>query len=233
MLSVFFGNDAVQVRQKAFAFLQTLTESDSLVTHITADRYDEGIISDLAGGSSLFGGGQVCVIDTPSEDSVVLESVMESLALMGGSANQFVLIETSLTAPHKKKIQSHAKIVEEIDGTKKEKFNAFSLTDAFLRKDKKSLWLLLMEAQKQGLSNEEIIGVLFWQIKTLRLVERTSSAEEAGQKPFVYSKAKRALSNFKKGELDTLSKSLLTIYHEGHLGTHDTALALEKWVLTL
>jgi hypothetical protein len=67
----------------------------------------------------------------------------------------------------------------------------------------------------------------------LRLAERTKSAEEAGQKPFVYSKAKRALSAFKEGELDSISRDLLSIYHDGHLGKRDIDLALERWVLTL
>ncbi len=233
MLYVYFGNDAIRVRQKAFDFVHTITEDDSLVTTISSDRYEEGIITDIAEGSSLFGGIQVCVIDTPSEDSEVFLHVMEQLAVMQDSHNHFILIESVLKADEKKKIQSRATKFEELTSEKKEKFNAFLLTDALLRRDKKSLWLLLMEAQTNGLSNEEIIGVLFWQVKILRLVEKTKSAEEAGQKPFVYSKAKRALMNFKKGDLDSISKNLLTIYHDGHLGRHDTALALERFVLTV
>ncbi len=233
MLYVYFGNDAIRVRQEAFDFVHTLTEDDSLVTTISSDRYEEGVLIDIAEGSSLFGGTQVCVIDTPSEDSEVFQHVMEQLEVMKVSQNHFIIIESALKADEKKKLLSQATKFEELTSDKKEKFNAFLLTDALLRRDKKSLWLLLMEAQKNELSNEEITGVLFWQIKILRLVEKTKSAEEAGQKPFVYSKAKRALTNFKKEELDTMSRTLLSIYHDGHLGRCDTALALEKWVLTI
>ncbi len=233
MLYVYFGNDAPRVRQKAFSFIHTLTKGEVIATHITHENYEQGMITDFAEGSSLFGGRHVVVIDTVSEDVLVFEQVLELLPLMEDSVNHFVLIEGTLRAPDKKKIHAHTKKVEEITGEAKEKFNAFLLTDAFLRKDKKSLWLLLMEAWSAGVSNEEIIGILFWQVKILRLVEKTESAEEAGQKPFVYSKAKRALSSFKKGELDACSRNLLSIYHDGHQGKVDTSRALEKWTLSI
>jgi hypothetical protein len=82
-----------------------------------------------------------------------------------------------------------------------------------------------------GLSAEEIIGTLWWQLKTLRLAMLTKSAEEAGVKDFPYNKAKRALKNFKDGEIETLSLRLLNLYHDGHAGKCDIDLALEEWVL--
>ena len=233
MLSIFFGNDVSLVRKKAFDFMRTHMDVDTLVTQITTDQYGEGMLVDLAGGSSLFGATQMILIDTPSEDPLVFDAVMSELSLMKESVNNFVLIEGPLLAVNKKKIETHATHVEECTLPKTEKFNAFALTDAFLLRDKKKLWLLLQEGERDGLSSEQAIGLLFWQIKTLRLVEKTASAEEAGQKPFVYSKAKRALSSFKKGELDTLSRDLLKIYHDGHLGRQDISLALEQWVLKL
>ncbi len=233
MLYVYFGNDVARVRQKAFDFIHTLTAKGVVATPLTSDTYKEGILTDFAEATSLFGEVQAVIIDTPSEDASVFEDVFKQLKVLNESENHFVIIEGSLNAAQKKTVLAHATKSEELTADKKEKFNAFLLTDAFLRRDKKSLWLLLMEAWKEGLSNEEIIGVLFWQVKILRLAERTKTPEEAEQKPFVYSKAKRALSNFKKGELDALATTLLSIYHEGHLGKHDTGIALEKWVLGL
>jgi len=102
-----------------------------------------------------------------------------------------------------------------------------------MQQDELLAWILLAKAWRNNLSNEEIIGTLYWQVKMLRLVERTKNAEEAGQKPFVYSKAKRSLRQFTEGELDSLSRDLLSIYHEGHLGRRDMDSALERWVLSL
>ena len=231
MLYVYFGSDTTGVRQKAFHFVRTLTQDDALTTSITEENYQTGVIEDLAEGVSLFSTEQIIVLDTPSEREEFFEGVLKSLVLLKESKNHFVVIEGTLTAGDKKKMHAHAVTIEEVEGGKQEKFNTFLLTDALLRRDKKSLWLLLMDAWKAGITNEAIMGVLFWQIKILRLAEKTKSAEEAQQNSFVYQKAKRALSYFKKGELDTLSRTLLAIYHDGHLGKQDTSLALERLVL--
>ena len=56
---------------------------------------------------------------------------------------------------------------------------------------------------------------------------------EAGQQPFVYDKAKRALSKYKQGELTALSHELILLYHKGHMGMCTLPHALEAWVLKL
>ncbi len=233
MLHVYFGNDTTRVRQKAFDFLRTLSDGEVQVTSITAETYEEGMIPDVAEGVSLFGKGQIFLVDTVSEDQSAFANLLEHLESMQSSSYHFVMIEGTLNAVDKKKIAKHAASCEEIIAEKKERFDAFLLTDALLQRDKKSLWLLLIEAWREGLSNEKIIGLLTWQVKVLRLVEKTKSAEEAGQKSFVYSKAKRALSKFKKGDVDRMSRELLTIYHDGHAGKVNTSIALEQWVLKL
>jgi len=107
------------------------------------------------------------------------------------------------------------------------------MAEALARKDKRSLWILLCEAKRNGLSAEEIIGTLWWQLKTMRLASLTSSAEEAGVKDYPYNKAKQSLRNFKPGELGSISFRLMNLYHEGHKGKRDIDLALEEWVLTV
>ncbi len=233
MLFVHFGKEIGPVREKSFAFLHTITEPDTLVTRVTADTYQEGVVADLAESVSLFEAPQVIVLDTLSEHETAFAEVLDTLPALQKSTNTFVLIEGALSAPHKKRIEACAEKIHEVNGKIPEKFNIFSLCDALLERNKKSLWLLFMEAQRNGSTNEEILGTLFWQMKILRLAERTKTAEEAGQKTYPYDKAKRALARFKKGEVDALARSLLVIYHEGHTGKRDTALALEEWVLTV
>lgn len=233
MLYVFCGTDTTGVRKEAFDFIETLQTDGVEVIKITAQEYVEGSIVELTQGEGLFGTKQIVVFDTPSENEEVENELLEYLEGMKESGNTFVMIEGRCLAPKKKKLSKFAEKLVEVTGGKKERFNVFSLTDTLLRKDKKSLWLLLTQAWKEGVSNEEIIGILFWQIKILRLVSKTRTATEAGQKPFVYQKAKRALMGFKEGEVDELSKSLLAIYHDGHQGVVDLDVALERWVLTL
>lgn len=232
MLYVYFGNDATQVRQKAFAFLESLGDVGGQVTRISSDAYIPGMLTELTQGTSLFGGSEVVVLDTPSENGVFYESVMKNIESLKGSAHIFILIEKNLSAADKKRCQACAQECFEFS-KQKELLNVFALSDHLSTRNKKNLWIQLTQLAGEGVPYEEIIGILFWQLKVLRLAERTGSADEAGLKPFVYQKAKRALSSFKNGELDTLSQSLLRIYHDGHMGKVDIPLALEKWVLTI
>ena len=231
MLYVFFGKDAITVREKAFAQMGTLTTDALAIVRVTDEEYCEGMLAAFAEGVSLFGEIQVILLDTPSSDAVFNEAVLMNAEVLAQSQNHFVIIEESLLAPQKKIYTAHAQKIEECQGDTVAKFNTFALTDAFLKRDKKLLWMLYSQAKEAGVSNEEIAGILFWQIKLLRVVEKTKNSEASGQKPFVYNKAKRALMNFKKGELHTLSRTLVQLYHDGHGGKVDMGNALEQWVL--
>jgi DNA polymerase III delta subunit len=232
MLYVFFGKDETGVRKGAHEFVKTLTQNFDDVSRITSDIYVPGMLDDATESVSLFGEAQVFLIDTPSCDPLFNEDVKEALESMAKSRNHFVIIEKGLTAPERKVYEKHTTAIEEfVPTTGKSEYNVFNLCDALLERDKKKLWLLLMESE--GVASEEIIGVLFWQIKLLRLAEKTRTPEEAGQKPFPYNKAKRALTKFKKGEVDALSRSLTQLYHDGHGGKVDLRAGLERWVLSI
>lgn len=233
MLYIFYGNGAVAVRQKAFEFLGEQEAKGMKLERIDADAYVPGICADIAQSASLFGEKTVYLLDTPSTDAAFYEEVTGMLEAFKESANVFVVIEASLLAAPKKVFAKYADSIEEIETQKEERFNAFAMADSLSKKDKKTLWLQLQDAKGAGLSAEELIGTLWWQLKTLRLAKLTKSAEEASMKDFPYNKAKRSLGNFKEGELESLSESLLTLYHDGHLGKVDIDLALEKWTLTI
>lgn len=233
MLFVFFGNDTIGVRQTSHQFVDEKNENGFRTETIDSDSYAPGILRDAAGGASLFGGETLYVIDTPSADPVFYEDVTEHLDMLEDSSNIFIVIEGALLAPEKKKFAKYAETIEEVKGEKAERFNTFALADALLKKDKKTLWLLLNNAIREKISPEEIIGVLWWQLKTLRLAALTKSASEAGMKDFPYNKAKRALVQFSLTDAEKHSRELLTIYHEGHAGKVDLDLALEAWALRL
>jgi len=231
MLNLFYGNDTIAVRQKAHAF--TEEKKGVKIVRIEVENYTQGIFADIVGAMSLFGEKALYVIDTPSGKTEMYDDVISHLEAFATSDNTFVIIEEALLAPQKKKFQKYAETMEECKAAASERFNAFGMADCLARKDKKTFWLQLQDAKRAGLSAEEIIGTLWWQLKSMRLAKLTTSASQAGMKDFPYNKAKRALSTFKEGELEQLSQSLLAVYHEGHLGTVDIDIALERWVLTL
>jgi DNA polymerase III delta subunit len=143
-----------------------------------------------------------------------------------------VVIDIKPKAAEAKALTANAEQYEEIARTEKaaERFNTFQLADALLHRDRKALWVLLVRARAAGIAPEEIAGVLFWQLKTLRLAETTKHARDAGVKDFPYNKAKRALPNFKSGEIAALLGELLALYHAGHAG-EDMNIGLERFVL--
>ncbi len=233
MYVVFYGSDRGGVRDKATDYIETNLPLDGTLTTIDAVDFEPGQIADALGATSLFGGSEWFVLDTPSANPDFVEAVTSSLAELAESSNTFVILEGTLLAPAKKKYEKFAAKLTEFTAEKAERFNSFALAEALAGKDKRKLWVLLQEARLEGLREEEIVGMLWWQLKALRLAALTKSAEEAGMKDFPYNKSKRALVKFSDGEVARLSQSLLEVYHAGHSGVRDMGSALEEWVLEL
>lgn len=231
MYVVFFGTDRGGVRDAATAYVEANMPPDGTLTTIDAVDFEVGQITDALGATSLFGGSEWFILDTPSSNADFSEAVGSSLKELAESANTFVILEGSLLAPAKKKYEKFAEQMKEFAAEKNDRFNSFALAEAVANKDKRKLWVLLQEARLEGLRDEEIIGMLWWQLKSLRLAALTKSAVEAGMKDFPYNKAKRALAKFSDGEVERLSQSLLELYHDGHGGVRDMDTSLEEWVL--
>jgi DNA polymerase III delta subunit len=233
MLKIFCGNDEVKIRDEATKMVENFAKKGFAVEIIDEENFSPGIFADAAGGESLFGTKTCYVVDTPSSKTEFYESIKENLPVLSESENIFIVIEGTLLAPEKKVFTKYAESIEELKKDSALRFNTFSLTDALAKKDKKNLWLLFHEAKLSGIALEEIVGVLWWQLKTLRLAALTKSAEEAGIKDFPYNKARRELSKFKDGELEMLSNSLNTLLHESRLGLCDLDISLERFLLRL
>ncbi len=233
MFSVYFGTDTEAVRRALRKKSVTASEAGVVVTHIDGDTYTPGIFADAVGATSLFGEAMLFVVDVGSAKAECKTELIENLSALKESTHEFVVIESALLADEKKKYAKYADVMEEFKAPSAERYNVFALADSLAKRDKKTLWMQLMEVQALGIPAEETIGILWWQLKSLLLAAKTNSAAEAGMKDFVYQKAKRSLTAFKPGELEQLASSLLVVYHDGHAGMRDIDAALEKWVLSL
>jgi DNA polymerase III delta subunit len=232
MLYVFSGGDVVKTRRDAHEFVARTEEKGAVVRIVRAEQYEPGMVRGVSQSASLFGGIECVVLDSLSENEEALVELEESAELLAESPHTVVVIDGKLPAAVVKMLKTHAKEWEESKLEEQERFNVFAMADALAKRDKKTLWVLLARARAAGLAPEEIIGTLFWQLKAIRLTKVTKSASEADMKDFPYNKAKTAAKGFTDQDLARLSHSLITVYHEGHLGT-DIDLALEKWVLTV
>lgn len=117
---------------------------------------------------------------------------------------------------------------------KKDSFNIFVLTDAIGARKKKDAWVLYQKALASGMVADDIFWrAIAWEIKTLLLASKTSSAEESGFNPFVYQKAKAYSKNFKPGELEQISENLVVGYHNACRGIGEIETLIEKMLLSL
>lgn len=112
-------------------------------------------------------------------------------------------------------------------------FNIFALTDAIGARKKRDAWVLFQKALASGMVAEEIFYKLVWQMKTMLIAQNTQSVSETDMKPFPYNKAKGFLKNFKAGEIEKLSLSLVLGYHQARRGEGEVASLVEKSLLSL
>lgn len=232
MIHLFYGTDGVASRSAALALVDQCVDDGHRFERLEARDLSSGRIADMAGAVSLFGEKTVYFVDTPSEDETVYTSFLAALGGLSESSNTIIIAERVVLAPTKKQFEKVGAVVTEYKATSEPSaFDPFLINNALVARDKKTLWLLYCRSVALQIPVEETVGIIWWQLKTLRLAALYSSAEAAGMKSFPYDKAKRALRNFKPGEVEALSRSLLRVYHDARAGRLDMVLGVEEWIL--
>jgi DNA polymerase III delta subunit len=214
-----------------------LKRPDSEVFKISSENFSESKLDELIGSQSLFSKKYIVQMSRISESKEGIECLIDKLEEVKKSDNVFVWVDPGVTKEILKKVEKFAEKVQEFSAAdnknkKSDSFNVFSLTDALGERDVKKLWPLYLFAVKD-IPVEEIHGVLWWQVKTMVMASQTNSAEEAGLKPFVYSKAKKYSKNFSKEELENLPNKMIEVYHESRRGGADLETRLEKLILEI
>ncbi len=250
MLYFFHGSDKDSAREKANALIQSLQKKKPDAELFRLDPSSRGEfaleedpsnwfdakLTELAGSQGLFNSSYIVYLTSVLEDKDVKEVFLHRLEKIGESPNIFVVLEGEVDKKTLLTITKTAEKVQLFEGKEEKKkpdFNIFSLTDAFGKRDKKNLWVLLQKAVASGAVPEEIHGILFWQLKSMLVASTAKTAGEAGVAPFVFTKAKSFLKNYTEEELKTLSGVFVRMYHDAHRGIHNFDIALERLILTL
>ncbi len=232
MIKIYFGNDTIKIRTAAQKEVEKFVSAGGRMEFVDSDSYEEGMLLNLAMGNSLFGDKIVFLLEYPLANTKVRDDLEKNFSQLEESEQLFVVIEGALKA-EQKKLWSKCSRMEEFKAEAGESFNVFALGDAILKRDRKALWLIWSEARLLGIAPEELVGIIWWQLKSLRLAGLTSSAEEAGMKGFPYQKSKRGLAKFAVEDPEKLSRSLIETYHQSRLGYLDLDMAMERWLLRL
>lgn len=230
MIAIFYGNDRLRLAKAANDFIAK-QEVDEIISFDESSISVEEFLNFVEQGA-LFGGKKLIKCDGVFEKDEMLNVVIEQVDVLANSDNIFVFLESSILASDLKKLKPYSKICEEFKllEKKKETFNVFSLADALARRDKKSLWVMYQKALRSGKTPEEISGTLFWQLKTLAILEQGGGKTLS---PYVVSKNKSALKNFKSGEILNITSRLVEGYHGARRGIGDMEVILERFILSI
>ncbi len=229
MLCVFYGQDRLKAVKAAEAVLEKSDSSKRIVFDENLENSNE--LLSLATTNDLFAEKLFIKCDGVLE-SVHRDEILKYTKSFQDSPNTFVFIESAIKADTLKILKNYAEKAEEFKllEKKKEKFNIFQLSDAFGLRDKKTLWVLYTKALDAGKSGEEIVGTIFWQLKSMLLVAK---GEGDSLNPFVANKAKQFLKNYKEEEIERMSFELLKKYHESRRGRFELETALERFILSV
>ncbi len=243
MLYVFHGTDTAAAADKANALVASLRTKrpDATYVRIDADSWSPAVVQEHVGGQGLFSNKYIVFLDRVTENRSAKEELPDLVSLMKESTNIFIILEGKVLADLKKVFEKNAEKVvvcepsasakAAADKAGKEEFNIFALGDALGSRDPFKAWTLYRQAVDTGLEPENIIGTLFWQVKSIILAKGASTAAEAGLNPFVFGKAKRYAANYSDAELQGLLKQLTNVYHDAHRGIRNAELAVEGMML--
>jgi DNA polymerase III delta subunit len=184
------------------------------------------------GAVGLFSPKVALHLDKPLENTEGKEIFLEHIKAFANAEMPVIATAISLDAETKKKIPKNAglEVFEDEKTADVPAHNTFALTDAYLKNDRKQMWVLYRKFIEAGISAEEIHGVLSWQVRALVLAAKAKNATEAGLKPFVYTKAKTALSNVPVSPEET-SRELVSLYHRSRAGEGTLEDLLEMFLL--
>jgi DNA polymerase III delta subunit len=172
-----------------------------------------GELLSLVSSKSIFGGKETYVLSSAinSDRQEELLNIAEALV---ESPNTFIFEEEKLLkGPTTALERAGAEIVIEKRPAmaSARSFDPFGLTFAFAARDRKKLWLGLMQAFKAGEKAEAVAGLLNWKVR--QELERATGA--------------------KREALISLSRQLVYMYHDSHRGMGELELLLERFALRL
>ena len=236
MLYVFYGTDTTKVADKAHNLVASLKKRkpDALVFTVEESNFNAGTVDELIDARGLFLEKHIIHIKTSFETVEFQEHILERLPKFASTQNVVVLSLGKVLSEHKKQLEHHAeKIEEHTTSSVKKEHNVFSVSDALGVRNPRKLWTEYMRARRADVPPQAIHGTLLWAVRGMVAASRSNGATDAGLKPSMYAKFKQQSGRYSEGELRTMLRDLLRLYHDSFRGRHDLDVALERWTLSI
>lgn len=236
MIYLLHGKNFKDSRKKLHSLVDALLKKEPNASkfYLNDRNFRTESLEEMINSQTLFAGRFIVVMDKLLSEESSKEIVLSKLKEISESENIFIFIEEELNKTILARFKKRAEKIQEFfqEEEKKEKFNVFSITDAYSMRDKRKTWILYQKALNNNLVPEEIHGVLLWQVKNLLMVKDEKNLNDLGMNPFVLRKTLSFASNFKKEELIEIGERLVEIPHKARRGIEDFDVSLEKFILT-
>ena len=198
------------------------------------DDLDFGSLAENFSNNGLFAEKKLFVFYDFFSNEQSIGWLKEKIDTIDQSFTKLLFYEEKIKAPVKNKLEKLGADIKKV--AKKEEFKkkdnqVFAITDAILQKDRKGAWVNYQKALRSGKAPEEIMGLIWWQVKSLWLVARMD--KDSGLKPFVYQKNKRALAKYNQMQIYKLAKNIVRTYHQARMGELPLEYGCEKLLLSI
>jgi len=237
MLYFIHGTDRGKIKAKQHEVLAALRikRPNSNFVILDVENFSEAGLDELIQGGGLFDEKHIVALNDLFGDKQWGGAAAERIEGMAKSPSAFVCIDEKVEAKVLKEIGKYAYKTlhfEKREAEQDERGAVFAIADAVGEKNSTKAWALYQKLLRRGISPEEIHGAIFWQVKSIALAHKTSTANEAGMKEFPYGKAKRFARNFSEEEIRERLSSLVFLYHDSRAeDSSSLETALEKFLL--
>lgn len=198
MLYVFFG-DRLEARTQCREFVRVCKEKrqDAEYIRINVHLEQSHSLEELLYAQGLFERKYIVLCDEVLEHKDVATHLLANADTYHESEHMFVIFEPQLSVADKKKFEKVGATFYHYTEKAEPKENMkaiFSFADTFMTTSKQQQLKELHTLLRSGVAAASIIPILLWQVRVLNLVASSKDQKETELKPFVYNKAKRALT---------------------------------------
>lgn len=185
MLYLFSGDDSKNKIAAYEKFIKSMPIGMETF-FISRNNFDQMQIESLYSGAGLFFSKCAVLLSDVFEREETGNFILEKIELLAGSDNFFIFVENKLNKTILDAFKNAGATISVFDKPKekKDRFNTFSIANAFEHKDKLNMWVCFREAIRADVSLEEIVGVIFWKAKDLILKKNFGKFSEKQLKGF-------------------------------------------------
>lgn len=238
MIYFIYGDDTKKVRDKTTATVDALLlkQKDASVFKIDVGSWNLDYVKELLNAQGLFLAKYIIVFNFISENKEFFTEMLDLLKEMKSADHICIISEGDIAEKSKEKIKKLAEKAQECGVkksvvAKKQEPPTFAFAVSFANREFQKTEKHFHALLDLKLAPEEVHGVLWWQMKAVKLASVSQSAVGAGLNPFVFKNAKSASEKWNPEDLDQVLNSLFEMYHQAHRGKVDFYNAIERLIV--